>query len=71
MAQIKQNPTLAGRSKHPHSPLWLLHELEILQWWLTVRDDLVYPIPINPRDSQLLHAEKEALEFWFNMREML
>ena len=46
---MKQNPTLTGRSPRPHSPLWLLHELEILNWWLTVRDDLGLPHPHQPK----------------------
>ncbi len=68
---MKPNPSLIGRSRYPHSPAWLTYEPEILYWWLLLRDDLVYPIPINPRDSQLLHAEKEALEWWYHMREIL
>jgi hypothetical protein len=67
----KPNPTLVGTSRFPHSPVWLFYEPEILHWWLILRDVLVQPIPINPLDSQLLHAEKEVLEFWYHMRDKL
>jgi len=68
---LKPNPSLAGTSATKKDMLWLTVELEVLEWWLSVREKLVIPIPRNPRDSVLLHAEKELLEWWHYYRETI
>lgn len=65
----KPNPTLAGTSQYEHSQIWLESELSILEWWGSVRDQLLVPIPVNVNDSILLHYEKEVLEWWHTVRE--
>lgn len=64
----KPNPSIAGTSRYPHSPQWLAVEVEILEWWETVRDELRVPIPFNINDSPLLHYEKELLQWWETVR---
>ena len=72
---MKPNPSLSGKSKFPHSPLWLNSEQQILEWWIRSRQTAVTiteaALAPNLNDSILLHAEKEALEWWHNMREIL
>lgn len=64
----KPNPSLVGRSRFPHSQVWLQSEREILEWWESVRGDLRVPIARNGRDSALLHYEKEVLQWWHGAR---
>ncbi len=72
---LKPNPSLVGASRHPQPPLWAISERDILNWWLTTRETAVTitntALGLNLQDSPLLHAEKEALEWWHAMREML
>ncbi len=67
----KQNPSLAGKSKYPHSPLWLKYEREILEWWITVREQHKHQLAPGLNDDPFLIAEKELLEWWHTHRETL